>query len=25
MDSLAEKYLQRQTVHFEDIAGKGKK
>lgn len=25
MDSLADKYLQRQTVHFEDIAGKGKK
>ncbi len=25
MDSLAEKYLGRQTIHFEDIAGKGKK
>ncbi len=25
MDSLAEKYLNRSTVHFEDIAGKGKK
>ncbi len=25
MDSLAEKYLNEQTVHFEDIAGKGKK
>lgn len=25
MDSLAEKYLGRSTVHFEDIAGKGKK
>ena len=25
MDSLAEKYLARTTVHFEDIAGKGKK
>jgi DNA polymerase-1 len=25
MDSLAEKYLHRSTVHFEDIAGKGKK
>ena len=24
MDSLAEKYLQRSTTHFEDIAGKGK-
>jgi DNA polymerase-1 len=25
MDSLAEKYLDRATIHFEDIAGKGKK
>jgi DNA polymerase I len=25
MDSLAQNYLQEQTVHFEDIAGKGKK
>lgn len=25
MDSLAEKYLSRQTIHFEDVAGKGKK
>lgn len=25
MDSLAKKYLGRETVHFEDIAGKGKK
>ena len=25
MDSLAEKYLNRSTIHFEDIAGKGKK
>ena len=25
MDSLADKYLGRTTVHFEDIAGKGKK
>jgi DNA polymerase-1 len=25
MDSLAEKYLQHNTIHFEDIAGKGKK
>ncbi len=25
MDSLAEKYLQQKTIHFEDIAGKGKK
>ena len=25
MDSLAEKYLRRTTIHFEDIAGKGKK
>jgi DNA polymerase I len=25
MDSLAEKYLGRSTIHFEDIAGKGKK
>ena len=25
MDSLAEKYLNRTTIHFEDIAGKGKK
>jgi DNA polymerase-1 len=25
MDSLAEKYLNRHTIHFEDIAGKGKK
>ncbi len=25
MDSLAELYLQRQTIHFEDIAGKGAK
>ncbi len=25
MDSLAEKYLNRQTIHFEDIAGKGAK
>jgi len=25
MDSLAEKYLGRQTIHFEDIAGKGAK
>lgn len=25
MDSLAEKHLNRQTIHFEDIAGKGKK
>jgi len=25
MDSLAKKYLNRETVHFEDIAGKGKK
>jgi len=25
MDSLAEKYLGRATIHFEDIAGKGKK
>jgi len=25
MDSLAEKYLERTTIHFEDIAGKGKK
>jgi DNA polymerase-1 len=25
MDSLAEIYLQRQTIHFEDIAGKGAK
>jgi len=25
MDSLAEKYLGRQTIHFEDVAGKGKK
>ena len=25
MDSLAEKYLNEKTVHFEDIAGKGKK
>ena len=25
MDSLAELYLQRQTIHFEDIAGKGVK
>ncbi|MBL4638057.1 MAG: DNA polymerase I [Proteobacteria bacterium] len=25
MDSLAEKYLGRTTIHFEDIAGKGKK
>ncbi|MDH5358701.1 MAG: DNA polymerase I [Gammaproteobacteria bacterium] len=25
MDSLAEKYLSRSTIHFEDVAGKGKK
>ncbi len=25
MDSLAKKYLNRETIHFEDIAGKGKK
>lgn len=25
MDSLAEKYLGRTTIHFEDVAGKGKK
>lgn len=25
MDSLAEKYLGKSTIHFEDIAGKGKK
>ncbi|MFW5451813.1 MAG: DNA polymerase I [Methylophagaceae bacterium] len=25
MDSLAEKYLDRSTIHFEDVAGKGKK
>jgi DNA polymerase-1 len=25
MDSLAQKYLGRDTIHFEDIAGKGKK
>jgi len=25
MDSLAQKYLDRETIHFEDIAGKGKK
>lgn len=25
MDSLAEKYLDRTTIHFQDIAGKGKK
>ncbi|AFJ03370.1 DNA polymerase I [Methylophaga frappieri] len=25
MDSLAEKYLGQKTIHFEDIAGKGKK
>ena len=25
MDSLAEKYLNRTTIHFEDVAGKGKK
>ena len=25
MDTLAEKYLGEQTIHFEDIAGKGKK
>ncbi len=25
MDSLASKYLQTETIHFEDIAGKGKK
>lgn len=25
MDSLAKKYLNRDTIHFEDIAGKGKK
>lgn len=25
MDSLAERYLQQQTIHFEDIAGKGAK
>jgi DNA polymerase I len=25
MDALAEKYLDRTTIHFEDIAGKGKK
>lgn len=25
MDSLAQKYLGRETIHFEDIAGKGKK
>jgi len=25
MDSLADKYLDRSTIHFEDIAGKGKK
>lgn len=25
MDSLAEKYLGKNTIHFEDIAGKGKK
>jgi DNA polymerase-1 len=25
MDALAEKYLNRATIHFEDIAGKGKK
>ncbi len=25
MDSLAEKYLGRRTIHFEDVAGKGKK
>jgi len=25
MDSLAEKYLGRHTIHFEDVAGKGKK
>ena len=25
MDALAEKYLGRTTIHFEDIAGKGKK
>ena len=25
MDSLASHYLQRQTIHFEDIAGKGAK
>ncbi|MCU7795943.1 MAG: DNA polymerase I [Candidatus Thiodiazotropha sp. (ex Myrtea spinifera)] len=25
MDSLAKTYLQRETIHFEDIAGKGKK
>lgn len=25
MDALAEKYLDKKTIHFEDIAGKGKK
>lgn len=25
MDSLAEKYLDRSTIHYEDVAGKGKK
>ncbi|PHS26368.1 MAG: DNA polymerase I [Methylophaga sp.] len=25
MDALAEKYLNRTTIHFEDVAGKGKK
>jgi DNA polymerase-1 len=25
MDALSEKYLQHKTIHFEDIAGKGKK
>ncbi|KKN10514.1 hypothetical protein LCGC14_1035780 [marine sediment metagenome] len=25
MDSLAKKYLDRDTIHFEDVAGKGKK
>ncbi len=25
MDALAEKYLDRTTIHFEDVAGKGKK
>lgn len=25
MDSLAEKYLSRKTIHFEEVAGKGKK
>ncbi|MBL1320473.1 MAG: DNA polymerase I [Methylophaga sp.] len=25
MDALAEKYLDRNTIHFEDVAGKGKK